>query len=215
MPRYAHVPGPTIRRLSLYLRQLEALQASGQVTVSSRQLGQSLRVTDAQVRKDLAYFGQFGRPGIGYQVSDLIQQARRILGTDQRWRAVLIGAGNLGRALASYRGFVLKGFEIVAVFDDDPSKIGQELQQANGFVVRPMSELAEVVEAEQARIGILTVPASAAQAAAEKLIAAGVQGILCFAPVALDVPPRIPVAGVDLAVNLEQLSFQVRESMTD
>src|SRR5687768_12907895 len=118
------VPNPAVRRLSLYLRQLESLKRTDRTTVSSKQLGQSLGLTDAQVRKDLAYFGQFGHPGIGYRVDDLIGQVKRILGTDKTWNVIMVGAGNLGRALASYRGFNNKGFKLVAIFDADASKVG-------------------------------------------------------------------------------------------
>lgn len=211
MPRYANVPGPTIRRLSLYLRQLEAVRSSGQGTVSSKQLGEPLRVTDAQVRKDLAYFGQFGRPGIGYRVAELIAQARRILGTDRPWRSILVGAGNLGRALISYRGFAPKGFNIVAVFDGDDALVGQTIRASDGLTILPMSKLPEVARKEKAQIGFLAVPADAAQSVTDLMLQAGVQGILNFAPVALRVPPTVPVASVDLTINLEQLSFQIRE----
>src|SRR5438477_10257216 len=114
------IPNPAVRRLSLYLRQLEAFGRKDRRTISSKQLGESLRLTDAQVRKDLAYFGQFGHPGIGYRVDDLINQVRHILGTDKTWNVLLIGAGNLGRALMAYKGFNVKGFQLAAVFDADP-----------------------------------------------------------------------------------------------
>src|SRR5580704_13542602 len=116
-PRPDLVPDPAVKRLSLYLRQLESFRKKNRLTVSSKQLGESLGLTDAQVRKDLAYFGQFGHPGIGYRVDDLVGQVRRILGTDKLWNVVMVGAGNLGRALLAYRGFDAKGFHLVAVFD--------------------------------------------------------------------------------------------------
>src|ERR671915_950246 len=119
-------PNPAVRRLSLYLRQLETFKKKDRRTVSSKQLGESLGLTDAQVRKDLAYFGQFGHPGIGYKVDDLIVEVRRILGTDKTWNVLLVGAGNLGRALSAYRGFASKGFQLVAVFDSDESKVGKK-----------------------------------------------------------------------------------------
>src|SRR3982751_787889 len=124
-PRPELIPNPAVRRLSLYLRQLESSKRVDRRTVSSKQLGESLGLTDAQVRKDLAYFGQFGHPGIGYRVDDLIGQVKHILGTDKIWNVLLIGAGNLGRALLSYQGFDSKGFRIAAVFDADPKKIGK------------------------------------------------------------------------------------------
>src|ERR1700744_2329104 len=126
-PRPELIPNPAVRRLSLYLRQLEAFKRKDRRTISSKQLGESLRLTDAQVRKDLAYFGQFGHPGIGYRVDELITQLRRILGTDKVWNVLLVGAGNLGRALSAYRGFESKGFHLVAVFDNDSTKIGKKL----------------------------------------------------------------------------------------
>ncbi len=211
MPRYANVPGPTIRRLSLYLRQLESFWAAGHTTISSQRLGKALRVTDAQVRKDLAYFGQFGRPGLGYRVDELIGRARLILGTNQLWATALVGAGNLGRALAAYRGFAGRGFRITAVFDTNQGLAGHPLPQSDGLLVRPMSELSSVVNAEGIRIGIVAVPAAEAQAVADSLLAAGVLGLLNFAPVALDTPPGVPVVAVDLAVHFEQLAFQVTE----
>src|SRR6201989_54250 len=136
------IPNPAVRRLSLYLRQLEAFKRKDRRTISSKQLGESLNLTDAQVRKDLAYFGQFGHPGIGYRVDDLIAQVRHILGTDKTWNVLLVGAGNLGRALLAYRGFDAKGFKLVAVFDNDSSKIGKKF---GSFSVQALSELTSTV----------------------------------------------------------------------
>src|SRR6266550_4921535 len=141
-PRPELIPNPAVRRLSLYLRQLEAFKRKDRRTISSRQLGESLNLTDAQVRKDLAYFGQFGHPGIGYKVEDLIGQVRKILGTDKLWNVLLVGAGHLGRALSGYRGFESKGFNVVAVFDNDASKVGRKL---GPFTVQPLVEIAETV----------------------------------------------------------------------
>src|SRR5437867_8528686 len=159
-PRQEPVPNPAVRRLSLYLRQLEAFKRKDRRTISSKQLGESLGLTDAQVRKDFAYFGTFGHPGIGYRVDDLITQVKRILGTDKTWNVLLIGAGNLGRALMAYRGFASKGFRLVAVFDSDPSKIGKK---HGPLSVQPLGELAETIRAQQIRLAILAVPADVAQ----------------------------------------------------
>src|SRR5258706_7762273 len=137
LPRQHLIPNPAVRRLSLYLRQLEAFQRKDRRTISSRQLGESLGLTDAQVRKDLAYFGQFGHPGIGYRVDDLIAQVKRILGTDKVWDVLLVGAGNLGRALSAYKGVNAKGFRLVAIFDADPAKIGKKL---GAFLIQPIAE---------------------------------------------------------------------------
>ena len=200
------VPNPAVRRLSLYLRQLEALKRGGRSTVSSKQLGESLGLTDAQVRKDLAYFGQFGHPGIGYRVDDLIGQVRRILGTDKTWDVILVGAGNLGRALSAYRGFEAKGFRLIAVFDNDPTKVGRRL---GPFTIQPLDQVPDAIAKQNVKLAILAVPAEHAQAVADQLIDAGVRGLLNFAPVSLTVPPQVAINSVDLAVQLEQLAFQV------
>lgn len=205
-PRPDFVPNPAVRRLSLYLRQLEAFKRKERRTISSKQLGESLGLTDAQVRKDFAYFGQFGHPGIGYRVDDLIAQVRRILGTDKTWNVLLVGAGNLGRALLAYRGFETKGFRLVAVFDQDESKVGKK---QGPFAIQPMRDLAKVVAEKQIRVGMIAVPADNAQDVADSLVAAGIRGLLNFAPVSISVPADVALNAVDLAVQLEQLSFQV------
>lgn len=203
------IPAPAVRRLSLYLRQLESLRESNLQSVSSKQLGQALRFTDAQVRKDLAYFGQFGQPGIGYNVDELIARLRGILGTDRTWNVLVVGAGNLGRALSAYRGFEKRGFEIAAVFDNDPAKIGATVSAERGLTVRGLDEVGAVVRRLDARLAVLAVPAAVAQVVADELFSAGVRGILNFAPVALHPPAGATVVNVDLAVQLEQLSFNV------
>jgi len=200
------IPNPAVRRLSLYLRQLESFKRAERRTISSKQLGESLGLTDAQVRKDFAYFGQFGHPGIGYRVDELIGRVKHILGTDKTWNVLLVGAGNLGRALSAYNGFDTKGFRLVSVFDQDPGKVGIK---HGPFVVQGMNELAATVARESIRLAILAVPAESAQNVADQLIAAGVRGLLNFAPVSINVPSDVALNAVDLAVQLEQLSFQV------
>lgn len=200
------IPRPTVKRLSLYLRELESQQASGRPTISSRQLGDTLGLTDAQVRKDLAYFGQFGHPGVGYQVPDLVAAIRRILGTDRIWPAVVVGAGNIGRAVVRYGRLRSKGFEIAAVLDNDPDAIGGELA---GFTIQPVACLADVVRDHDIEIGMLAVPADAAQDVADSMIAAGLRGILNFAPRRLVVADDVAVVSVDLTVSLEQLAFKM------
>jgi redox-sensing transcriptional repressor len=201
------MPLLTVRRLSLYLRYLEGLTETSRRTVSSRQLGQDLGLTDAQVRKDLGYFGHFGRPGVGYDVPVLAQRLRAILGTDRIWSVVLVGAGSLGSALLRYRGFFRKGFRIAAAFDAAPGKVGRKLGEV---VVRPMSELGPVIRRGRIRLGIIATPAQAGQKVADALCRAGVKGILNFAPVTLSVPRGVGVVPVDLAVQLELLSYLVR-----
>src|ERR1700742_4970667 len=169
------IPNPAVRRLSLYLRQLEAFKRKDRRTISSKQLGESLGITDAQVRKDLAYCGQFGHPGIGYRVDDLIEQVRRILGTDKTWNVLLVGAGNLGRALMAYRGFDAKGFKLVAVFDNDPVKVGTAY---GDFIVHGLNDLPQVVQQEKIQLGILAVPPETAQEVADQLVEAGIRGLM-------------------------------------
>src|SRR3954463_6954354 len=145
------IPNPAVRRLSLYLRQLEAFKRKDRRTISSKQLGESLNLTDAQVRKDLAYFGQFGHPGIGYRVDDLIGQVKRILGTDKTWPVLLVGAGNLGRALLAYNGFQVKGFRVVSVFDTDATKIGKKLGPFSAPSIEELAKTALEIAADQSK----------------------------------------------------------------
>lgn len=202
----------TATRLSLYLRCAESAQREGAGKVSSSQLGQALGVSDTQVRKDLAYLGSIGHPGIGYATQELIDALRRTLGIDRTWSAALVGVGNLARALLRYRGFQQQGFRIVALFDVDPAKIGLDL---DGLEVHPLSRMPEILAGCKAELGIITVPAEAAQSVTDALVDAGVRGILNFAPVLVRLPPGISLVSVDLTVQLEQLAFQVQTRMTD
>lgn len=200
------VPKAVVNRLSLYLRELQRLLRDDKATVSSSEVGSLLGFTDAQVRKDLAYFGHFGHPGVGYRCDELVAAIRGILGTDRTWTVVMVGVGNLGRALLGYKGFSPQGFEMVAAFDADPAKCNQEL---DGVPVKPLETLEETIVAEAVTLGVIAVPADAAQAVADRLIAAGVTGILNFAPVTLSLGAEISQVGVDLATELERLCFSV------
>jgi redox-sensing transcriptional repressor len=200
------VPKAVVSRLSLYLRELQHLIRDGQETTSSTQLGRVLGFTDAQVRKDLAYFGQFGYPGIGYRCDELIGEIKRILGTDRQWPIALVGAGNLGRALVGYKGFGHQGFRVAAVFDVDEAKIGREI---DGIRIHALADLPRIVLEHGIRLAILAVPAVAAQDVADKLVEAGIDGVLNFAPVTINLPQQVRIVGVDLAIELEQLSFAV------
>lgn len=202
----AAVPKAVVSRLSLYLRELQHLIRDGQATVSSSQLGQLLGFTDAQVRKDLAYFGHFGHPGIGYRCDELVAAIRSILGTDREWTIAMVGVGNLGRALLGYKGFSAQGFRLVAAFDDAPERVNQTIEGVN---VYPMMRLGEIIRDQSIPIGLVAVPAPAAQGVADQLVAAGVSGILNFAPVTLSLPTGVSLVGVDLATELERLSFSV------
>ena len=207
----ASVPKVVVSRLSLYLRELQRLVASGQQTISSGQLGTLLGFSDAQVRKDLGLFGQFGYPGVGYRCDELIRAMRDILGTQHPWTVAMVGVGNLGQALLGYRGFGRQNFTIAAAFDADPAKVGRTIQ---GITIQPLTELAGTVHDKKIRLGMIVVPAERAQEAADMLVASGVEGIVNFAPVTLALPPHVEVVGVDLAIELEQLTFAVTSHLT-
>jgi redox-sensing transcriptional repressor len=200
-------PKAVVGRVSLYLRQLEAFQRQGHTTISSSQLGAALAIKNAQVRKDLAFFGQFGYPGIGYRIEELIAALRHILGIDRDWPLALVGLGNLGRALLRYRGFRSRGFNIIALVDNDPQKIGEV---HDGMPVEPIEALPQIVAARNINLAILSVPADAAQRVADLLVACGIHGILNFAPVPLIVPPAVNVVAVDLSIQLEHLAYKVQ-----
>jgi redox-sensing transcriptional repressor len=199
-------PKAVVSRLSLYLRELQHLLREGRETVSSSHLGQRLGFTDAQVRKDLAYFGGFGYPGVGYRCEELVGAVRRILGTDRGWNVAMVGVGNLGRALLGYKGFSQQGFRIAAAFDIDPATVGTTVE---GVPIYHLDMLASVVRKERIKLGMVVVPAGAAQTVADRLVAAGIDGVLNFAPVTITLPETVSVVGVDLAIELEQLTFSV------
>lgn len=177
--------------------------------ISSRRLAECYGITSAQVRKDLSSFGSFGRRGLGYNVEHLRASIRAILGLDRRWRVVLVGAGNVGSALAAYRGFREQGFEIVAVFDRDPERIGASV---GGLVVQDVADLPAVAAASRFDLGVIATPVRAAQEVADALVAAGVQGILNFAPRKLFVPETVSLRTVDMAMEFEGLSFALTRS---
>jgi len=197
----------SVGRLSLYLRYLEGLARDGSTTVSSGQLGEPLGVTDAQVRKDLAYLGNLGQPGIGYPTRELIAALRHALGVDRPWTVALVGMGNLARALLRYRGFQQRGFRVVALFDADAEKVGQQL---DGLTIHAVERIPEVVAGAGVELGVITVPSGSAQGVADALVAAGVKGILNFAPTIVRLPGRVSLVSVDLTVQLEQLAFLVQ-----
>ena len=200
------IPEATVMRLSVYSRYLYQLIDEGVETVSSGEIATGVGVSSAQVRKDLAYFGEFGTRGVGYKVDELYGQIMQILGLDRRWNVIIIGAGKLGSALALYQGFAHRGFKICAVLDIDKNCIGQRL---GGIEVEPLEVLAERIEEHKISIGVVTVPAPVAQDVTEKLISAGVKAILNFSPRVLRVPADVVLRNVDLSVNLEVLSFNL------
>lgn len=203
----ARISDSTVRRISGYYRILGALAESGDETVSSFGLAQRAGVTPAQVRKDLSLFGHFGKRGTGYTVTELHREIQRILGLDRGWRVCLVGAGNLAQALYAYRGFQEEGFAIEAVFDNDPAKIGQSW---NGVQIASVNGLVDALHTSRIEIGIITTPADAAQGVADLLVQGGVSGILNFAPRKLFVPSQVTLRAVNLAIELESLSFALK-----
>lgn len=197
----------TAKRLSVYLRCLEDLQAAGVTTVSSQKMAEKFGLNSAQIRKDLACFGEFGVRGVGYVVADLKDQLTRILGLTRDRKVVIIGAGNLGMALADYAGFNAGGFQIVALFDNDGGKIGG--RSRGGVPVLDMDTLPQVMRREKANIAVLAVPAAAAQKVLDLVSRAGIKAILNFAPAQLKVRPGITLKAVDLKIQLENLVFHL------
>lgn len=195
----------TAGRLSVYLRCLNTLDAAGVKTVSSRTLAEQFHLNAAQIRKDLAYFGEFGVRGVGYYVRELKRHLRVILGLDRTVRVAILGAGNLGLALADYPGFRQEGFEIAALFDAERGKVGRKSR--GGVRILDMVEFRKVVKRESIDIVVLAVPASAAQEVTNTAVAAGIRAILNFSPGTLKVPPGVKLKNVDLTVSLESLSF--------
>lgn len=198
--------------MSLYLRVLHSLLDQGKAAISSKELGDQTGVKDAQVRKDLACFGSLGRPGVGYRIRDLHDQLRQLLGMDQTWKTVLVGAGNIGRALLAYPRFRNEGFDFVAAFDHDKKEVGKRIA---GLCVQSMGELKKTVKKKNVQMGLIAVPPDAAVAVAQSLVDAGILGILNFAPIRLDLPKEIAVINVDFTDALEQLAFEIRLSITD
>ena len=198
------IPEKTVTRLSIYLRCLEELEAGGVTSISSREMAERFGLHSAQVRKDLAYFGQFGVRGLGYYVAELKHNLERILGLKQDWEVALVGVGNLGSALIAYKGFQARGFKIGLAFDADPAKVGVVVGDVQ---VIELGKLVQSVRRKRVKIGMLAVPAAAAQSVTDLLVEAGVTAILNFAPTQLTVPEGVKVQNVDLSVLLKTLSY--------
>ncbi|HHY04710.1 MAG TPA: redox-sensing transcriptional repressor Rex [Thermoanaerobacterales bacterium] len=209
MSKKFKIPSATIGRLSMYSRYLKDADNKGIVTVSSRNIAEATGVTPAQVRKDLAYFGEFGTRGVGYNSRELYNYIMKILGLDRSWPVAVIGAGNLGRALCHYKGFAERGFNICCVFDNDPNKIGEKFADVEVF---PMSALEEKVKVHNIKLGIIAVPASSAQEAADNMIKARINGIINFAPINVIVNENILLRRVDLAAQLEYLTYSLEDN---
>ncbi|WP_046226695.1 redox-sensing transcriptional repressor Rex [Paenibacillus dauci] len=197
-----------VRRLPVYLRYLNELHTREVPTVSSQELGQKLDLNPAQIRKDLAYFGDFGRKGIGYDVSYLIEKIRHILKLDQQINVALIGAGNLGHALSNYNAYLQETMKIIAIFDSYTPKVGTQI---NTLTVQPIDELSETVKSKHIRVGIITVPNTEAQRVADQLIEAGIEAILNFAPIILKTPPHVRVHTADFTTDLLSLAYYLED----
>jgi redox-sensing transcriptional repressor len=198
------IPEMTIRRLSVYTRCLLQLEEDSVKTISSQELAERFNLNSAQVRKDLAYFGEFGVRGIGYYVTGLRNELQRILGLDRSWPVVLVGFGNLGSALFHYKGFGAQGFKIAAIVDDDPAKVAREV---DSVPILSSRDIARAVKARGIQIAIVAVPSESAQAVSDQLVAAGIKAILNFAPARIKVPRDVRLKNVDLSIELETLSF--------
>jgi redox-sensing transcriptional repressor len=203
----------TTNRLSVYLRCLNELDAGGTQTISSQALAEQFHLNAAQIRKDLAHFGEFGVRGVGYYVRELRRHLRQILGLDQRVRVAIMGAGNLGLALADYQGFRVEGFEIAALFDTMREKIGQRSRA--GVPIHDLRNLTKVVRRERIAIAVIAVPADAAQAVVNAVVGAGIKAVLNFSPGTLEVPADVKLKSVDLTVSLESLSFFLAQGETN
>jgi len=198
------VPAPVIRRLPLYLRALMFLVDEGQEIISSEELGNKLGISSAQIRKDLSYFGEFGKQGTGYEIRHLREQLKRILKVDREWGIALVGAGDLGHAIVHYEGFKNRGFYIAAIFDKDPQKIGQKI---GGLEVLDSRLLPKVVKEMGLKVAIVAVPANEAQKAVDTLVASGIKAILNYAPITLNVPAGIQIRCIDPVTRLQNMTY--------
>ncbi len=199
-----NVPAIVVGRLPIYLRMLAFLETEGKMITSSQELAERLGLSSAQIRKDLSYFGEFGKQGTGYDVSYLQKQLRHILQIDRVWDMVLIGVGNLGRALAHYEGFESHGFRLVGIFDNSDKKIGLKI---GNLEIQNVTEVPRVVREKKVQIAVLAVPAEVAQAAADQLVELGVRCILNYAPITLSVPPKVKVYYIDPVVGLQSMTY--------
>lgn len=201
------VPDIVVSRLPLYLRALNFLAEEGVETISSAELAQRLGISSAQIRKDLSFFGEFGKQGTGYNVEFLRKKIKEILNLTRIWDVALVGAGDLGHALVHYGGFLGQGFRISLVFDNNPQKIGQEIA---GLVIQPANRMKELIRQHGIQIAIIAVPASAAQKVTDELVAAGVRAILNYAPITLKVPPDVHVQYIDPVTRLQHMTYYLK-----
>src|SRR5687768_580087 len=198
------IPDIIIGRLPVYLRALQRMADSGLKTTSSQELGEHVGISAAQIRKDISQFGDFGKQGTGYSIAYLLDKLREILKVDRIWDVVLVGAGDMGHALANYQGFQNRGFRIVMIFDADKEKVGQKI---GDFVIEDSEKIVEKIKAAGVKMAMLTIPAAAAQGVADKLVQAGVKAILNYAPISLNVPPNVKVQYIDPSTHLQRMTY--------
>ncbi|MBI5823004.1 MAG: redox-sensing transcriptional repressor Rex [Chloroflexi bacterium] len=198
------IPDIIIGRLPVYLRALQRMADNGIKTTSSQELGEHVGISAAQIRKDISQFGEFGKQGTGYSIAYLLDKLREILKVDRIWDVALIGAGDIGHALANYQGFQNRGFRIAAIFDNNKEKIGEKI---GDFVVQDTDKIVETIKAANIKIAMLTVPAAAAQSVADKLVQAGVKAILNYAPISLNVPNNVKVQYIDPSTHLQRMTY--------
>lgn len=201
------IPDIVIGRLPLYLRALTRLQQDGFEVTSSHELGKRLGISSAQIRKDLSHFGGFGKQGTGYQINFLVDKLREVLQVNQEWKVAVVGAGNLGSAISSYRGFEDRGFKIAWVFDANPEKVGSKI---DGFTVQPIHDIEQVVSDNNVKIAMIAVPAQHAQEVADLLVKAGIRAILNYAPININVPSGVMVQYIDPVVHMQHMTFYLR-----
>jgi len=200
------IPEVVIDRLPVYYRLLSRMRAAGETVVSSQELGEALGVTPAQIRKDLSYFGRFGKQGRGYSVERLVEELRTILGLDHGWRLVVVGMGRLGQAIASYQGFGAQGFTIAALYDADPNLIGQSVE---GIEVRDVRHLESDLRELEVDVGVVAVPVDHAQGVIDSMVRAGIRAVLNYAPMAAQVPPEVEVRQVDPVLQLQSMTYHL------
>jgi redox-sensing transcriptional repressor len=198
------IPDIIITRLPVYLRALQRMADNGIKTTSSQEMGERVGISAAQIRKDISQFGEFGKQGTGYSIPYLIDKLREILKVDRMWDVIIVGAGDMGHALARYQGFSNRGFNVVMIFDNDKNKVGQKI---GDFTIEDTDNLVEKVKSANIKIAMLTIPASVAQAVADKLIEAGVRAILNYAPISLSVPKGVRVQHIDPATHLQRMTY--------
>lgn len=198
------IPDIIIGRLPIYLRAIQRMADSGLKTTSSQELGELVGVSAAQIRKDISQFGEFGKQGTGYSITYLLEKLREILKVDRIWDVALVGSGDMGHALTNYQGFANRGFRVVMVFDNDKNKIGQKINQ---FTIEDSANMVEKIKAADIKVAMLTVPASAAQSVADKLVQAGIKAILNYAPISINVPSSVKVQYIDPSTHLQRMTY--------